>query len=199
MGWTHVHQTFEFELVELLGVLRVKGTEDIFLDTFLKRKTFRLNHHHRCVCGRATLLLPFCLACSKIELSEAQVEEDLDEVDIPDEPMQAAVYQQTGVLMHLKRRKLEELFRQVEGRARKQFWERDGELRWYALLVRPGVIQGPAIPPAASFRMMAWLGLAEWDLSNAAWIQPMRQSRVWMSRPCVLREWSWSSVVLCGY
>ena len=102
-----------------------KGTEAIFLDTLLKRKTLSLNHHYRCVCGRATLLLPFCLECSKIELSEIPGEEDPDEVDIPDEPTQAAVYQQTGRVIHLKRRKVEDLFRQVEGRVRKQVWERD--------------------------------------------------------------------------
>ena len=65
MRWTHVHQAFEVELVELLGVLRVKRIEEVFLDTLLKRKTLRLNHHYRCVCGRATLHLPFCLECSK--------------------------------------------------------------------------------------------------------------------------------------
>ena len=64
-----------------------------------------------CVCGRSTLLLPFCLECSKSEQLEVQDEEDPDEVDIPEEPMQAATYQQTGVVIHLRRRQLEELFR----------------------------------------------------------------------------------------
>ena len=63
-------------------------------------------------------LLPFCVECSKIELSVAQGEEDHDEVDIPEDPVQAALYQQTGVVIHLKRRKLEELFRQADRQAR---------------------------------------------------------------------------------
>ena len=50
LGATHVHQAFEVELVELLGVQREKGIEEVFLDTLLKRKTLRLNHHYRCVC-----------------------------------------------------------------------------------------------------------------------------------------------------
>ena len=66
MGWTHFRQSFEVELAELLRALRVKGTEEILLDALLKRKTLRLNHQYRCVCGRATLLLPLCLDCSKL-------------------------------------------------------------------------------------------------------------------------------------
>ena len=30
MGWPHVHQAFEVELVELLGMARIKGTEEVF-------------------------------------------------------------------------------------------------------------------------------------------------------------------------
>ena len=61
LGWTHPHQAYEKELVELLGVSTVKGTEQILLDSLLKRRPLQLNHHYRCSCGKATLLLPMCL------------------------------------------------------------------------------------------------------------------------------------------
>jgi len=111
-----------------------------------------------CVCGRSTLLLPFCLECSKSEQLEVQDEEDPDEVDIPEEPMQAAIYQQTGVVIHLRRRQLEELFREAAGLARKQGWQKVGALWWCTFLVRPGMMQWPVIPAATNVRMMFWLG-----------------------------------------
>ena len=72
--------------------------------------------------------------------------------------MQAAIYQKTGVDIHLKRRQLEELFRKAACQVRKQFWQKEGTLWWFTFLVRPRMLQWPAIPTAASFRMMFWLG-----------------------------------------
>ena len=102
-----------------------------------------------CVCGHATLLLPLCLECSKLEILELEVEGPT-EVDIPDEPIQAAVYEQVSIVIHLRKTELESLMRKAESRQQWRTWIREGELWWYAVTARPGLLHWPAIPQAQS-------------------------------------------------
>jgi len=63
----------KMELVELLGVSRVQGTQQILLHRLLNSKALQLNHHYSCSCGKAILLLPLCvLECSKLEIAELE-------------------------------------------------------------------------------------------------------------------------------
>ena len=111
----------------MLGVSIVRGTEQILLDSLLKRRPLQLNHHYRCSCGKATLLLPMCLECSKLEISELEGE-DPTEVDIPDEPQILAFAQQTGCVLHLTKEQLAILILYAQTHKRAGTWYRQGEL-----------------------------------------------------------------------
>ena len=84
--------------------------------------------------------------------------EDPTEVDIPDEPIQAAVYEQVSIVVHLRKTELESLMRRADSRQQWRTWVREGELWWYAVTARPGLLHWPAIPPNSSFRMIVWSG-----------------------------------------
>ena len=58
---------------------------------------------------------------AKLEISEMEVE-DPTEVDIPDEPIQAAVYERVSIVMHLRKNELESLMRRAESRQQWRTW-----------------------------------------------------------------------------
>ena len=74
-----------------------------------------------------------------LEILELEVE-DPTEVDIPDEPIQAAIYEPVSIVMHLKKTELESLMRKAESHQQWRIWVREGELWWYAVTARPGLL-----------------------------------------------------------
>ena len=79
-------------------------------------------------------------------------------VNFPNEPIQAALYQQSGVVIHLTKGELEDLMRRVESRQHWKVWVREGALWWYEVTVRPGLLHWPVIPRGSSFRMIVLSG-----------------------------------------
>ena len=157
LGWTYSHVEFEKEVMVLLNGVIVKGAEQILLDALIRRRPLQLNHHYVCPCGKTTLLLPMCPACTALD----QAEEAADR--LPQEPQSdeaegdqvASLADGRGPVLHFKREGFGGLVSSWWSRTTAEHWLGKGRgCLVEATGVAPGRMTFPTIPTMTRYRLM---------------------------------------------